>query len=73
MNPGKEEEKEREREGGDEYGVAGRGALPASPEMPIVTMSSDGTSLSPYINSKTITLTCLTLEICERHLLAPPQ
>ena len=30
MNPGKEEEKERE--GGDDYEVAGRGALPASPE-----------------------------------------
>ena len=29
--------------------------------------------LSPYINSKTITLTWLTPEICERHLLAPPQ
>ena len=30
MNPGKEEEKERED--GDDYEVAGRGALPASPE-----------------------------------------
>ena len=30
MNPGKEEGKERE--GGDDYEVAGRGALPASPE-----------------------------------------
>ena len=28
--------------------------------------------LGPYINSKTITLTWLTPEICERHLLAPP-
>ena len=26
----------------------------------------------PYINSKTITLTWLTPEICERHLVAPP-
>ena len=30
MNPEKEEEKDKE--GGDEYEVAGRGALPASPE-----------------------------------------
>ena len=44
MNPGQEEEKERE--GGDEYEVAGRGALPASPECLFITsMSSDGTSL----------------------------
>ena len=29
--------------------------------------------LGPYINSKTITLTWLTPEICDRHFLAPPQ
>ena len=41
MNPGKEEQKERE--GGDVDEVAGGGALPASPWVSL--MSSDGTSL----------------------------
>ena len=41
MNPGKEEEKERE--GGDVDEVGGGGAFPASPW--VTSMTSDGTSL----------------------------
>ena len=45
--------------------------------MPVVSMSSDGTSLGCGLSalapiSKTITLTWLMPEICERHLLALP-
>ena len=63
MNPGKEEEKQRE--GGDECEVAGRGALPASPECHCVDVSCSSLSgerivcTGPYISSKTITLTWL--------------
>ena len=74
MNPGKEEEKE----GGD---VAGQVAERYRRVLSFCCVDVFRWNISGerivclglYINSKTITLTWLTPEICERHLLAPPQ